>query len=471
MAQNIIVQVGQCGSQIGCRFWDLALREHASLMSSTDPKKCIYDASLSAFFRNVDENKNTSLSYPSPIRTLKARAVLVDMEEGVLRSILASPLRDLFDGEQFIRDVSGAGNNWAVGNRFYGEKYRQILSDEIRRQAEQCDSLQSFMLIHSMGGGTGSGLGTFILSLLDEMYPKVCRIVTPIYPSKDDDVITSPYNSVLATRVLTEHADCVLPVDNDSLIDIVSRCDSSTKKNDNDRCPFDSMNTIVANLILNLTSSSRFDGPLNVDLSEIPMNLVPYPRMHYLISSQIPAPFKMTTNSSIPRNINQIFRDALSPHFQTLRVRPQIDGIYIACGMILRSKTIQMSDIRRNIDLLKLKHMKFVKWNEDGWKVGLCIVPPNGLPYSLLTLANHTCIKETFSELKERFTILYRRKAHVHHYTDHMELGDFEQARENLNQLIEEYKNIEQTNELLDTTENKNSSIATTNIPRLNVLS
>lgn len=150
MAQNIVVQVGQCGSQIGCRFWDLALREHASLMSPTNAKKCIYDASLSAFFRNVDETKSTSLPYPSPLRTLKARAVLVDMEEGVLRSILASPLRELFDGEQFIRDVSGAGNNWAVGNRFYGGKYRNVLSEEIRRQAEQCDSLQSFMLIHSM---------------------------------------------------------------------------------------------------------------------------------------------------------------------------------------------------------------------------------------------------------------------------------------------------------------------------------
>ena len=150
MAQNIIVQVGQCGSQIGCRFWDLALREHASLMSSTNSKTYIYDASLSTFFRNINETTKSSLSYPSPIQTLKARAVLVDMEEGVLRSILASPLRDLFDGEQFIRDVSGAGNNWAVGNRFYGEKYRTVLSEEIRRQAEQCDSLQSFMLIHSM---------------------------------------------------------------------------------------------------------------------------------------------------------------------------------------------------------------------------------------------------------------------------------------------------------------------------------
>jgi len=329
------------------------------------------------------------------------------------------------------------------------------------------------VFISFKGGGTGSGLGTFILSLLDELYPKVCRIVTPVYPSKDDDVITSPYNSVLATRELTEHADCVLPVDNDSLIDIVSRCENTIKKaNEKERCPFDSMNAIVANLILNLTSSSRFDGPLNVDLSEIPMNLVPYPRMHYLISSQVPAPFKQTStmNSSVPRNINQLFRDALSPHYQTIRCRPQTDGIYIACGMFLRSKTIQMSDIRRNIDLLKTKHMKFVPWNEDGWKIGLCIVPPQGIPHSLLTLANNTCIKETFVDLKDRFTTLYRRKAHVHHYTDHIELNDFELARENLNQLIEDYKQIEQTSGL-NNSEEQHNSLSSTNIPRLNVLS
>ena len=40
------------------------------------------------------------------------------------------------------------------------------------------------------------------------------RFVTSVYPSAEDDVITSPYNSVLAMRELTEHADCVLPVEN-----------------------------------------------------------------------------------------------------------------------------------------------------------------------------------------------------------------------------------------------------------------
>ena len=40
------------------------------------------------------------------------------------------------------------------------------------------------------------------------------RFVSAVYPSVDDDVITSPYNSVLAMHQLTENADCVLPIEN-----------------------------------------------------------------------------------------------------------------------------------------------------------------------------------------------------------------------------------------------------------------
>lgn len=60
-------------------------------------------------------------------------------------------------------------------------------------------------------------------------------------------------------------------------------CSSVTKEK-----PFDEMNSIVANLLLALTSASRFEGSLNVDLNEITMNLVPFPRMHYLVSSLLP---------------------------------------------------------------------------------------------------------------------------------------------------------------------------------------
>lgn len=92
----------------------------------------------------------------------------------------------------------------------------------MRRATEVCDSLQSFFLMHSLGGGTGSGLGTYLLTLLEDNFPNVYRFSTVVFPSEDDDVITSPYNSVLALEELTDHAECVLPVDNASLSSIVA---------------------------------------------------------------------------------------------------------------------------------------------------------------------------------------------------------------------------------------------------------
>ncbi|XP_010705806.1 tubulin epsilon chain isoform X1 [Meleagris gallopavo] len=257
------------------------------------------------FFRSAGDGPDI---YKGKICSLKARALLIDMEEGVVNEILQGPLRDVFDSKQLITDVSGSGNNWAVGYKVYGCQYRENIVEKLRKTAEHCDCLQCFFIIHSMGGGTGSGLGTFVLNLLEDEFPEVYRFVTSVYPSGEDDVITSPYNSVLAMKELNEHADCVLPIENESLFDIVNKIhhmvnsgklgstvkpnslvtsSAGTTKKVQEK-PFDAMNNIVANLLLNLTSSARFEGSLNMDLNEISMNLVPFPRLHYLVSSLTP---------------------------------------------------------------------------------------------------------------------------------------------------------------------------------------
>lgn len=149
MTQNITVQIGQCGNQIGCRFWDLALREHAMVN-----KKGIFDEALSSFFRNVDvRSRSTSIfdtteipvgKGTEKIRNLRARAVLIDTEEGVVNEIMKGALNEVFDHRQYVTDVSGAGNNWAVGHMFYGEKYADSIRELVRKNAELCDSLESF---------------------------------------------------------------------------------------------------------------------------------------------------------------------------------------------------------------------------------------------------------------------------------------------------------------------------------------
>ncbi|KRW99670.1 Tubulin/FtsZ, GTPase domain [Pseudocohnilembus persalinus] len=178
----VTIQVGQCGNQIGMKFWELALKEH-----SQNNKNGIYDDALSSFFKN---------------------AIIVDMEEGVINQMLKSDIGEIFDDRQFIHDVSGAGNNWAHGYHYYGNKYRENIVNRIRKTVEECDSIQCFFLMHSLGGGTGSGLGSRILTILKEEFPEVYRFTASVFPQKEDDVVTSPYNSMFSLNEIYQSADC-----------------------------------------------------------------------------------------------------------------------------------------------------------------------------------------------------------------------------------------------------------------------
>jgi hypothetical protein len=55
---------------------------------------------------------------------------------------MQGPLSELFDQQQLLYDVSGAGNNWAHGHHGYGPQYREPLCEQLRRAAEDADSLQ-----------------------------------------------------------------------------------------------------------------------------------------------------------------------------------------------------------------------------------------------------------------------------------------------------------------------------------------
>lgn len=206
--------------------------------------------------------------------------------------------------------------------------------------------------------------------MLEDEFPEVYRFVTAVYPSSEDDVITSPYNSMLAMKDLSEHADCVLPIDNQSLFDIISKIDlvvnsgklgSAVKPKSlitsntgpvkkRHKKPFDAMNNIVANLLLSLTSSARFEGSLNMDLNEISMNLVPFPQLHYLVSSLTPL-YTLADVNIPPRRLDQMFSDAFSKGHQLLQADPR-HGLYLACALIVRGE-VQISDLRRNIERLK----------------------------------------------------------------------------------------------------------------------
>jgi tubulin gamma len=74
------------------------------------------------------------------------------------------------------------------------------------------------MLMHSIAGGTGSGLGSYVLERLSDIFPKKLIQTYSVFPDAGSgDVVVQPYNSLLTLRRLTEFADSVVVLDNKAL--------------------------------------------------------------------------------------------------------------------------------------------------------------------------------------------------------------------------------------------------------------
>ncbi|CAE7941620.1 unnamed protein product, partial [Symbiodinium sp. KB8] len=84
--------------------------------------------------------------------------------------------------------------------------------------------------------------------------------------------VVEPYNTVLCVHSLLEHTDVTIMYDNEALYDICRR------NLDIERPTYTNLNRLIAQIISSLTASLRFDGALNVDITEFQTNLVPYPR-------------------------------------------------------------------------------------------------------------------------------------------------------------------------------------------------
>ena len=91
----------------------------------------------------------------------------------MINGILTSPHRGLFNPENFYvsPEGGGAGNNWASGY-YQASTVHDTLMDMIDREADGSDSLEGFVLSHSIAGGTGSGMGSYLLEQLNDHFPK-----------------------------------------------------------------------------------------------------------------------------------------------------------------------------------------------------------------------------------------------------------------------------------------------------------
>ncbi|XP_062343947.1 tubulin beta-6 chain isoform X4 [Cinclus cinclus] len=120
MREIVHIQAGQCGNQIGTKFWEVISDEHG-----IDPAGgYVGDSALQLERINVYYNESSSHKFVP-------RAVLLDLEPGTMDSVRSGLFGQLFRPDNFIFGQTGAGNNWAKGHYTEGAELVDSGMDEM----------------------------------------------------------------------------------------------------------------------------------------------------------------------------------------------------------------------------------------------------------------------------------------------------------------------------------------------------
>ncbi|KAM3878158.1 tubulin beta-1 chain [Diretmus argenteus] len=423
MREIVHLQVGQCGNQIGSKFWEVISEEHG--LNSTG--LYVGDSHLQLERLNVYFNEAHGGKYVP-------RALLVDLEPGTMDSVKGSRIGSLFRPDNFIHGNSGAGNNWAKGHYTEGAELVEEVIDRVRNESESCDCLQGFQLVHSLGGGTGSGMGTLIINKIREEYPDRIMNSFSVMPSpKVSDTVVEPYNATLSIHQLLENTDETFCIDNEALYDICFRTLKLTTPTYGD------LNHLVSMTMSGVTTSLRFPGQLNADLRKLAVNMVPFPRLHFFMPGFAPL---------TPRGSQQ-YRALTVPEltqqmFDARNMMTACDprrGRYLTVAGMFRGRMSTKEVDEQMLAMQQKNSNYFVDWIPHNVKVAVCDIPPPGLKMSSTFIGNNTAIQEIFRRVGEQFTLMFRRKAFLHWYTgEGMDELEFTEAEGNLNDLVSEYQ-------------------------------
>eukprot|EP00929_Paragymnodinium_shiwhaense_P057163 TRINITY_DN28610_c0_g1_i1.p1 TRINITY_DN28610_c0_g1~~TRINITY_DN28610_c0_g1_i1.p1 ORF type:complete len:482 (+),score=90.48 TRINITY_DN28610_c0_g1_i1:94-1446(+) len=184
----------------------------------------------------------------------RPRAILVDSEPKAVNGALAcggsaaiggkgsgadrTSAAFAFDRESAVVGQSGRGGNFALGYSggaggsplpsmaAAGECPELVASavERMRRQVERCHGTHmGTVVMHSLGGGTGSGMGTRLVEELRDAIPRAPLVTVSILPLSIGENPMQSLNSLLALSCLSELTDGVVLYENDRLLDLADR--------------------------------------------------------------------------------------------------------------------------------------------------------------------------------------------------------------------------------------------------------
>ncbi|KAG0727827.1 Tubulin gamma-1 chain [Chionoecetes opilio] len=442
----ITLQLGQCGNQIGFEFWKKLCSEHG-----ISPEGTLEDYATEGtdrkdvFFYQADDEH-----YIPPLRTAGPRAAghPLHHELSLCQASLISYVLmffQLYNPENIYisKQGGGAGNNWAAGFS-QGERIYDEVFDIIDREADGSDSLEGFVLCHSIAGGTGSGLGSYILERLNDRFPKKLVQTYSVFPNQDEisDVVVQPYNSLLTLKRLTQSADCVVVLDNTALNRIASdRLHISNPT-------FSQINSMVSNIMSTSTATLRYPSYMNNDLIGLIAPLIPTPRLHFLMTGFTPLTTDQEVASVRKTTVLDVMRRLLQP--KNMMVSTPLDRnsqhCYISILNIIQGE-VDPTQVHKSLQRIRERKMaQFIPWGPASIQVALSKKSPyiqSAHRVSGLMLANHTNISALFERTLKQYDKLRKREAFLEQFRkENMfadSLDELDQSREVVQMLVDEY--------------------------------
>ncbi|SCV67949.1 BQ2448_70 [Microbotryum intermedium] len=365
------------------------------------------------------------------------RAVLVDLEPGTMDVIKASPLGNLFRPDNFVFGQSSAGNNWAKGHYTEGAELVDQVMDVVRKEAEGCDCLQGFQITHSLGGGTGSGMGTLLISKIREEFPDRMMATFSVVPSpKVSDTVVEPYNATLSIHQLVENSDETFCIDNEALYDICFRTLKLSVPTYGD------LNHLVSVVMSGITTCLRFPGQLNSDLRKLAVNMVPFPRLHFFLVGYAPltAPGSKNFRAVSVAELTQQMFDAKN----MMAASDPRNGRYLTVAAYFRGK-VSMREVEDSMLSVQQKNSAyFVEWIPSNVQTAACDVAPKESKMAVTFVGNSTSIQDLFKRVGDQMSAMFKRRAFLHWYTgEGMDELEFSEAESNMQDLVAEYSQYE----------------------------
>ncbi|CCF57349.1 hypothetical protein KAFR_0C03570 [Kazachstania africana CBS 2517] len=427
MREIIHISTGQCGNQIGAAFWETICTEHGldyngNYHGTNDLQK----NKLGVYFNEASSGKWVP------------RSINVDLEPGTIDAVRNSNIGNLFRPDNYIFGQSSAGNVWAKGHYTEGAELVESVMDVIRREAESCDSLQGFQITHSLGGGTGSGMGTLLISKIREEFPDRMMATFSVLPSpKTSDTVVEPYNATLSVHQLVEHSDETFCIDNEALYDICQRTLKLSQPSYGD------LNNLVSSVMSGVTTSLRYPGQLNSDLRKLAVNLVPFPRLHFFMVGYAPLTSigsQSFRSLTVPELTQQMF-DARN----MMAASDPRKGRYLTVAAFFRGN-VSVKEVEDEMLKVQTKNSDyFVEWIPNNVQTAVCSVAPKDLDMAATFIGNSTAIQELFKRVGDQFSAMFKRKAFLHWYTSEgMDELEFTEAESNMNDLVSEYQQYQE---------------------------